>query len=126
MHPFHKWQTYKRMGRPLTRTVCLGSPLWYRWGPQYLTTLRRAGGQPQGDRYLINKVDTKPQVRSNFDVTSFLRKQILQIFIVGTDHPSNGRTNRPTDGVNYSYRGATLHLKFSHTIRCTPMHHVPE
>jgi hypothetical protein len=31
-----------------------------------------------------NKVDAKPQARSNFDVTSFRRKQILQNLIVGT------------------------------------------
>jgi hypothetical protein len=54
-----------------------------------------------------NKVDTKPQARSNFDVTSFRLKQISQNFIVGTDHPSK----HPTDRV--SYRGATSRLKMS-------------
>jgi hypothetical protein len=61
----------------------------------------------------INKVVTKPQVRSNCDVTSFRRKQILQNFIVETDgrteHPSEHPSELPTDGV--SYRGATSHLK---------------
>jgi hypothetical protein len=33
----------------------------------------------------LNKVDTKPQARNNFDVTSFQRKKILQNFIMGTD-----------------------------------------
>jgi hypothetical protein len=32
-----------------------------------------------------NKVDNKPQAQSNFDVTSFRRTQISQIFVVGTD-----------------------------------------
>jgi hypothetical protein len=52
-----------------------------------------------------NKVDTKPQARSNFDVTSFRRKQIFHNFIVGMDRP----TDQPMDGV--SYRGATSRLQ---------------
>ena len=43
-----------------------------------------------------NKVGTKPQARSNFDVTSFRRKQILQNFIAGTAEFHYG--DRPTDG----------------------------
>jgi hypothetical protein len=44
-----------------------------------------------------NKVDTKPQARSNFDVTSFQRKQISQNFIVGADHRTDGRRDKRTD-----------------------------
>jgi hypothetical protein len=33
---------------------------------------------------MLNKVDTKPQAQSKFDVTSFQRKQISQKFMVGT------------------------------------------
>jgi hypothetical protein len=50
--------------------------------------------QPSRIKDQQNKVDTKPQARSNFDVTSFRRKQILQNFIVVTDHPSI----HPSDG----------------------------
>jgi hypothetical protein len=42
----------------------------------------------------LNKVDTKPQARSNCDVTSFRCKQISQNLIMGTD----GQTYEQTDG----------------------------
>ena len=49
-----------------------------------------------------NKVDTKPQAQSNFDVTSFRRKQISKNFIMGTyhrtDQPTDQLTDRPSDG----------------------------
>jgi hypothetical protein len=52
--------------------------------------------------YLYNKVDTKPQARSIFDVTSFRSEQILKNLIVGTDGPSDRQrdqqTDRPSDG----------------------------
>jgi hypothetical protein len=50
---------------------------------------------------MLNKVDTKPQVQSKFDVTSFRRNQISQNFIVGTDdtsdHPSDYPSDHPSD-----------------------------
>jgi hypothetical protein len=46
---------------------------------------------------LRNKIDTKPQARSNFDVTSFRLKQISQNFIVETDGSTDGPTDGPTD-----------------------------
>jgi hypothetical protein len=51
---------------------------------------------------LLNKVVTKPQARSNCDVTSFRSN-------MGTDGPTNQRTDQPTNIV--SYRGATSRLK---------------
>jgi hypothetical protein len=42
---------------------------------------------------LIYKLNTKPQARSNLDVTSFRRKQISQNFIVGTDGQTDGLTD---------------------------------
>jgi hypothetical protein len=68
-------------------------------------------------KFVKNKVDTKPQARSNFDVTSFRRKQILQNFIVGRDGWTDGRTDGWMDGRTdgqtdrVSYRGATSRLK---------------
>jgi hypothetical protein len=55
-----------------------------------------------------NKVDTKPQAQSNFDVTSFQSQQILDDFIMGTKQNFIVGTDQWTDGV--SYRGATLRL----------------
>jgi len=51
--------------------------------------------------------------RSNCDVTSFPRKQISQNFIMGTDRPTDQRTNGLTDQPTnlVSYRGATSRLK---------------
>jgi hypothetical protein len=74
-------------------------------------SLRRQD-ETKNSRFAIerkNNVDTKPQARINFDVTSFRRKQVLQNFIVGTDGPTDGWTDGRMDGVNY--RGATSRLK---------------
>jgi hypothetical protein len=62
--------------------------------------------QGTGNRY---------QARSNFDVTSFQHHPMsssfsLQNFIVGTNQPTNRRTDQPTDQQSL-YRGATSRLK---------------
>jgi hypothetical protein len=56
-----------------------------------------------------------PQARSNCHVTSFRSKQISQNFIVGTDGPTDRRTDGRTNAV--SYRGATLLQEKSISIR---------
>jgi hypothetical protein len=56
-----------------------------------------------------NKVVTKPQARSNCDVTNFRSD-------MGTDGPTKGRTSEPTNIV--SYRGATSRLKIKHMSLC--------